>query len=138
MSNPKFDTQFLNERVKGIFPGLLGIKITYVEEGKLIADMPIKREIFASKDFLHAGSIVSFADTIAGDATMVHLPEGGKSFTTQEFKSNFIKAVREDKMQAECTPEHFGRITQVWHVTVIDQQTGEKITIFSCTQLTIY
>ena len=60
------DLAYLNKLSEGNFPGLLGIKITEVEEGLMKAEMPINKEYFAPNGFLHAGSIVSFADTVAG------------------------------------------------------------------------
>lgn len=138
MYKRKFDIHYFNEISKGHFPGLLGIEITHIEEGKMMAEMPIKKEFFAPNGFLHAGSIATFADTVAGYATMAHLPEKGKSFTTLEFKSNFIGASREGKLICECTGEHLGRTTQVWRVIVRDFQSQKKVALFSCTQLVLY
>jgi len=81
---------------------------------------------------------VSFADTVAGYAAIAHLPEGGKSFTTLELKSNFTKAIRKGKLNCECIAEHLGRTTQVWRVIVNDMESKKKIAVFSCTQLILY
>ena len=102
------------------------------------AEMAVKKEYFAPNGYLHAGSIVTFADTIAGYACFSHLPENGKSFTTLELKSNFIRAIKEGKLEGECTPEHLGRTTQVWRVIVRDMATQKKVALFSCTQLILY
>jgi len=109
-----------------------------LEEGKMNAEMPIRKEFFAPNGFLHAGSIVSFADTIAGYASIAHLPENGKSFTTLELKSNFVKGIKEGKMIGECIAEHLGRTTHVWRVVVRDANSQKKIAVFSCTQLILY
>lgn len=138
MYNTARDAQYFNDLSKGHFPELLGIKIIHLEEGKMIAEMAVKKEYFAPNGFLHAGSIVTFADTIAGYSSMAHLPENGKSFTTLELKSNFVRAVREGKLQCECTAEHLGRTTQVWRVIVRDMKSQKKVALFSCTQLVLY
>jgi uncharacterized protein (TIGR00369 family) len=104
----------------------------------MYGEMPIKKALFAPNGFIHAGSIVTFADTLAGYATIAHLPEKGKSFTTLELKSNFIGAAKEGKLIAECIAKHTGRSTHVWHVTVSDRKTGKKVALFSCTQLILY
>jgi len=129
MYNKTLNVEYFNNLSKGHFPELLGIKITHVEEGKM-------NEFFAPNSFLHAGSIVTFADTIAGYSSIAHLPENGKSFTTLELKSNFIKAIREGKLT--CESEHLGRTTQVWRVIVRNMKSEKKIAIFSCTQLILY
>jgi len=138
MYNKTLDPAYFNKLSEGHFPGLLGIEVTEVEEGRMKAEMTIKKEFFAPNGFLHAGSIVTFADSIAGYATFAHLPEKGKSFTTLEFKSNFVRAIREGKLKCECTAEHLGRTTQLWRVIVTDLNSQKKVALFSCTQLILY
>lgn len=117
---------------------MMGIVVTQVEQGNMRAKMEVKKEFFAPNGFLHAGSIVTFADTIAGYSTTAHMPENGKSFTTLELKSNFLKAAREGFIECESTAEHLGRTTQVWRVEVRHVETQKKIAVFSCTQLILY
>jgi len=138
MFNKKRDVDYFNNLSKGHFPELLGVQVTHVEEGKMQAEMSVKKEFFAPNGFLHAGSIITFADTIAGYSSIAHLPEKGKSFTTLELKSNFIKAIREGALKCECIAEHLGRTTHVWRVIVRNQETDKKIALFSCTQLILY
>lgn len=66
MYNKALQADYFNNLSKGYFPEMLGIKITKVEEGKMIAEMQVKKEYFAPNGFLHVGSIVTFADTVAG------------------------------------------------------------------------
>jgi len=138
MFNHKMTPQFFNDLSKGHFPELLGIKITKVEEGNLTASMSIEKKFYAPNGFLHGGSLVSFADTVAGYASISHLPENGKSFTTLELKTNFLKAKREGTLTCECIAEHLGRTTQVWRVNISDQDSDKKIAVFSCTQMILY
>jgi len=138
MYNNKLDAKYFNNLSRGHFPELLGIEITQVEEGKMNAEMSVKKEFFAPNGFLHAGSIITFADTIAGYSSIAHLPEKGKSFTTLELKSNFIKAIRAGKMKCECIAEHLGRTTHVWRGIVSNMESEKKIALFSCTQLILY
>lgn len=138
MHNNKLDAKYFNNLGKGHFPELLGIEITNVEDGKMNAEMLVKKEFFAPNGFLHAGSIITFADTIAGYSSIAHLPENGKSFTTLELKCNFIKAIREGKMKCACVAEHLGRTTHVWRVIVSNMESEKKIALFSCTQLILY
>ena len=138
MYNEKQNVEYFNNISKDHFPEMLGIVITHLEEGKMNAKMSVRKEFFAPNDFLHAGSIVTFADTVAGYSTIAHLPEKGKSFTTLEVKSNFIKAIKKGTLYCECTAEHIGRTTQVWRVVVSDMESKKKIAVFSCTQLILY
>ena len=115
-----------------------GIKVVELKEGSLNGEMKVEKEFFAPNWFLHAGSIVTFADTLAGYATVAHLPEKAFSFTTLELKSNFIGAIREGKLLGECLPVHLGRTTQVWSVTIKNAATKKNIALFTCTQLVLY
>jgi len=138
MYNTKFDPEYFNNLSKGYFPGLLGIKVIHVEEGKMTGEMSVKKELFAPNGFLHAGSIVTFADSIAGYSCISHLPVKGKSFTTLELKSNFTRAIREGTLKCECIAEHLGRTTQVWRVNVSALESGKQLALFTCTQLILY
>ncbi len=138
MFHKSMTPDFFNKFSEGTFPGLVGVRITRVEEGCLTAEMPIKAALFAPNEFLHAGSIITFADTVAGYSVIAHLPEKAKSFTTIELKSNFMGAAREGVLECESSIEHIGRTTHVWRVEVRHQASQKKIAIFSCTQLILY
>ncbi|MEZ4887392.1 MAG: PaaI family thioesterase [Chitinophagales bacterium] len=138
MFNNNLSPTHFNEKGQGTFPGLLGITIVHMEEGKTIGEMPVKKELFAPNGFLHAGSVVTFADTIAGYSTVSHLPEKAKSFTTIELKSNFMGTAREGILECESFAEHLGQTTHVWRVVVKHKESQKQIAIFSCTQLILY
>ncbi|MEM7657657.1 MAG: PaaI family thioesterase [Bacteroidota bacterium] len=131
-------TERFNQISQGKFPGFLGIKVLTVEKDHLVAEMPIRPEFLAPNGFLHAGSLVSLADTLAGYASVANLPEGATSFTTIELKSNFFRTLTEGVVIAETRAEHLGRTTHVWQVEVKDQATGKKLALFSCTQMMLY
>ncbi|MFC5459992.1 PaaI family thioesterase [Massilia niabensis] len=134
----KHTLESLNQRGTGTFPGYLGIEITEVGEGRLAARLPIKPHLLAPNGYLHAGSIVSLADTAAGYACIVHLPEGATNFTTIELKSNHVGTAREGAIACVATAAHIGRTTQVWDVTVTNEANGKTIALFRCTQMILY
>lgn len=138
MYNKKLNVEYFNDISKDHFPEMLGIVITHLEERKMNAKMSVRKDFFAPNNFLHAGSIVTFADTVAGYSTIAHLPEKGKSFTTLELKIQLMKAIRKGTLYCECTAEHMGKTTQIWRVIVSDMESKKKIAVFSCTQLILY
>lgn len=138
MLNKELTPNTFNTLSEGFFPGELGIVVLDISEGKMKAEMPIKGKLFAPNGYLHAGSIVTLADSIAGYSTIAHLPENGKSFTTLELKSNFIGSVKEGVIECNSIAEHMGKTTQVWRVEVVHQASRKKLAIFSCTQLILY
>jgi len=87
---------------------------------------------------LHAGSIVTLADTTCGYGCYANLPEGATGFTTIELKSNHLGTAREGTIVSRATPVHLGKTTQVWDAVVTHKETSRTIALFRCTQLVLY
>jgi 1,4-dihydroxy-2-naphthoyl-CoA hydrolase len=119
-------------------PGFLGIEITRVDGGEVAARLEIKPHHLAPNGFLHAGSVVTLADTAAGYACVANLPEGANSFTTIELKSNHLGTARDGAISCVAKPAHLGRTTQVWDVLVVNEANGKTIAMFRCTQMILY
>jgi len=108
-----------------------------IEEGRMSMEMTVAPWMMAPNGYLHAASQVMLADTCAGYATLAHLPEGAKGFTTLELKSNFLGTAREGVLTVEAVAEHMGRTTQVWSATVVDAS-GRKLSLFRCSQIILW
>jgi 1,4-dihydroxy-2-naphthoyl-CoA hydrolase len=128
----------INQLAAPFLPGYLGVEFIRIDGTELVAQLPVKSELLAPNGFLHAGSVISLADTVAGVSCMINLPEGASSFTTIELKSNHFGTAREGVIEAIGKPVHMGRTTQVWDVTVTDQGNGKTIALFRCTQMILY
>lgn len=122
----------------GYFPGFVGVEVLKVEKEYAVARMEIKDFHFAPNGYLHAGSIVTLADTIAGYACLCNLPDKGISFTTIELKTNFLGSIKSGAVRAEANLQHTGKTTQVWDVTVTNEANEKKLALFRCTQLILY
>ncbi|PTT77893.1 thioesterase [Pelomonas sp. HMWF004] len=119
-------------------PGLLGIHIIRVEGREVQAELPVRPELMAPNGFLHAGSLVTLADTCAGYGCVANLPEGAVGFTTVELKSNHLGTAREGVVACVATAVHLGRTTQVWDAVVTHKDTGKTMALFRCTQMVLY
>ena len=128
----------LNERGAGTLPGLIGIEIVEVEEGRLVSRLELREELMAPNGYLHAATVVALADTSCGYGTYVSLPEGAESFTTIELKSNFLGTRLAGAIECEAKLVHGGRATQVWDATVTDADGGKTVALFRCTQMILY
>src|SRR5262245_59184826 len=87
---PTLSAEALNQRGKEFFPQFLGIVINDVGDRTLRAELPLEKWHLAPNGYLHAGAVVTLADTACGYACIANLPEGATSFTTIELKSNFM------------------------------------------------
>lgn len=115
-------------------PGRFGLVVTAVEEGRLCGEFEVRPWMLAPNGFLHAASVILLADSCAGYATIAHLPEGARNFTTIELKSNFLGTARDGRLHCEALAEHLGRTTQVWSATVRGPD-DRKVGLFRCTQM---
>ncbi len=111
---------------------------TQSERDALCAELELKDFHMAPNGFLHAGSIVTLADTTCGYGCFANLPEGATGFTTIELKSNHLGTAREGTIVSRATPVHLGKTTQVWDAVVTHKETGRTIALFRCTQLVLY
>lgn len=128
----------LNARSPGRLPGLVGMEVLAVDEGRLEARLSVRPELMATNGFLHAATVVALADTACGYGTLAHLPDGATGFTTIELKSNFLGSTREGGIRCVATARHMGRNTQVWDAEVTDESTGKTLALFRCTEMILY
>lgn len=127
-----------NSRSTDTLPGLLGIRVTQVGADGVQSELSITPAHMAPNGFLHAGAVVTLADTTAGYGCMAKLPSGATGFTTLELKSNHLGTARAGTLTCIATPVHLGRTTQVWDATVSHRDTGKTIALFRCTQMLLY
>ncbi|HVY04822.1 MAG TPA: PaaI family thioesterase [Burkholderiales bacterium] len=119
-------------------PGHLGIVFTQIDKGAVHAYLPITKKLMAPNGFLHAGAVVTLADTCCGYGCVANFPEGATGFTTIELKSNHLGTARDGTIECVATPVHMGRTTQVWDAKVTSRETEKTIALFRCTQMLIY
>lgn len=119
-------------------PGYLGIVITQVDKGEVRAELAVRKALMAPNGFLHAGTIVTLADTCAGYGCVANLPQGAAGFTTIELKSNHLGTTRDGTIECKATAVHLGRTTQVWDAIVTHKDSGKTLALFRCTQMVLY
>ena len=134
----RMDAQFFNELGRGHLPDHVGLVITRVDDGVVEAQLDVSQRVMAPNGFLHAGTVVTLADTLTGYGCFAHLPEGAPGFTTIELKANFLGTAREGTLFAEARAVHLGRTTQMWDATVwADASRAKCLALFRCTQLVL-
>ena len=127
-----------NARGSENLPGLLGIVFEKVESAEVIAKVTVRKALMAPNGYLHAGTVVTLADTCCGYGTVMSLPEGASGFTTIELKSNFFGSAREGTIVCVARPLHQGRTTQVWDAAVAPEGASKPIAQFRCTQMVLW
>jgi 1,4-dihydroxy-2-naphthoyl-CoA hydrolase len=117
------------------FPGLLGIDFEEAGDGYVRAHLGLEDKHMAPNGYLHAGTVVGFADSTCGYGCILNLPEGAIGFATIELKTNFLRSAQPGAtIDCEATLAHGGRTTQLWDATVSDPE-GRTMALFRATQL---
>jgi uncharacterized protein (TIGR00369 family) len=121
--------------MEGRLPGLFGLELLVIEHGLAEMRMDVRPDFLAPNDYLHAGAVVTLADSACGLGCRASLPDGAAGFTTVELKSNFLRSARAgDGLRCRATLLHGGRTTQVWDALVVRESDGKDLALFRCTQ----
>ena len=129
------DPRQLTERWKGTLGELLGIEFVEASKDRVVARLTIRDDLRTVGGALHGGTLMAFADTIGAVATVLNLPAGAGT-TTLESKTNFFAAGRSGAVQAESTPLHRGKRTQVWQTRLTDEA-GRMLSLTTQTQMVL-
>ena len=134
----KLTPEAINQQGTNNLPGLLGMTVLELEPKHAKLSLEVRPDLLAINGFLHAGTVVSLADTAAGYGCMATLPEGAEAFTTIELKCNMMGTAREGTVSCVATCLHAGRTTQVWESVVTNDTTGKLVAKFTCTEMILY
>jgi 1,4-dihydroxy-2-naphthoyl-CoA hydrolase len=139
-------TEFITMRTPETFnavgarklPGHLGITITEVSASRVCGELAVVESVMAPNGYLHAGTVVTLADTLSGYGCVANLPADATGFTTIELKTNHLGTVRDGTIVGVATPVHRGKTTQVWDALVTHKESGRTLAVFRCTQMILY
>ena len=130
--------QALRNASQATLPGHMGLELIEIGEGTARMRCEVQPHHLAPNGYLHAGAVITLADTAAGFGCVGNFPDGASGFTTIELKTNFTGTLLEGVMLAEAKMIHGGRSTQVWDVEVSDQESGRRLAYFRATQMILY
>ncbi len=119
-----------------LFPGLMGVHILEVTPERVLAELSVRPDICTSGGSMHGGAYMAFADTLGAVGTLVNLP-AGKSTTTTDSSTKFIAGARVgSKVLGESVALHRGRTTMVWQTSITNAQ-GKLCALVTQTQLVL-
>ncbi len=124
-----------NERIRGRFPGLVGLQFVSLSPDRVLASLEVREELKQPWGILHGGAIATLLDTAAGAGAMANVARGQTSVTV-EIKVNYIGSVRAGRVTVEAVPLHRGRSTMVWESRVRDAE-GRIVAAGLSTHMTI-
>ncbi|GAB3654040.1 PaaI family thioesterase [Ramlibacter alkalitolerans] len=119
-----------------LFPGLMGVQLTELTPERVVATMRVRPELCTAGGILHGGAHMAFADTLGAVGTVLNLPHG-KRTTTTDSSTKFIGGAAVDTtVTGESVALHRGRTTMVWQTTIRNEQ-GKLCSVVTQTQLVL-
>ena len=119
------------------FSSSLGLNMIQSEKAGVVAELVVNEDLCTTGRIMHGGAVMAVADTLGAIGAFLNLPEGHKTTTTIESKTNFLRsAPRDSKVVAECLPLHVGRRMSVWQTTLRNEE-GKSIAVVTQTQMVL-
>ena len=119
------------------FSSSLGLNMIQSEKDGVVAELVVNEALCTTGRIMHGGAIMAVADTLGAIGAFLNLPEGHKTTTTIESKTNFLRsAPRDSKVVAECLPLHVGRRMSGWQTTLRNEE-GKSIAVVTQTQMVL-
>ena len=110
--SPEALAQWVGNHFEDTLMGLLGMQVIEVSKTRAVIDLPIHAGLTTPSGHIHAGSMVSLADTSAPFAAMAVLQ---RAVTLEEMpvavniSSQIVSNVQEGTLRSESTVVHPGR-----------------------------
>lgn len=139
--SPALFTARAQERIRGTFIELLGIRLLDISDDRAVAEMPFSPDVQQLTGVFHAGALISLADTTATFACLYWTngtlggPQEPFPFTIQ-LSTNVIHNTGSGTIRAEAAAIHRGRTTLVVE-TRVTTTTGRLLIIVTTTHLRI-
>lgn len=124
----------LKKRIEPLFPGLMGVDLVEVTPERVVGKMLVRPDLATSGNTLHGGAYMAFADTLGAIGTVVNLPPGARTTTTDSSTKFMAPAAVGTTVTGESTALHRGRTTMVWQ-TLIHNEAGKLCAVVTQTQL---
>ena len=126
----------IQQMLDPVFPGLMGVRLVTVEPERVVAELRVRPDLCTVGGILHGGASMAFADTLGAVGTVVNLPQG-KRTTTTDSSTKFIGGARvETTVTGECVALHRGRTTMVWQTSIRSAE-GKLCAVVTQTQLVL-
>ena len=130
------DLASLQKYLAPYFPGLMDIRLTVVEPERVVAEMTVRKNLCTPGDILHGGAYMAFADTLGAVGTVINLPSGKRTTTTDSSTKFMAGAKLNSVITGTSIALHRGRTTMVWQ-TSITNEAGKLCAVVTQTQLVL-
>lgn len=114
----------------------LGIEITSIEKGLVVATMPVDERTRQPFGLLHGGASVALAETAASAGAIELIDQETEAAVGLEINANHIKGKRDGVVTATAAILHHGKSTMIWEINIRDEQ-DQLVCVSRCTMAVI-
>ncbi len=130
------DLAAVQKRIDPLFPGLMGVSLISLEPERVVGELLVRPDLCTAGAIMHGGAYMAFADTLGAVGTLINLP-AGKMTTTTDSSTKFIAGAKlGSTVRGESVALHRGRSTMVWQ-TLITNADGRLCAVVTQTQLVL-
>ncbi len=122
----------MNMNLNNTLLGSLGIEVTELQKGKVVATMPVDDRTRQPFGLLHGGASVALAETVASVGAFELVDKENEVVVGLEINANHIRAKREGVVTAVGTVLHQGKTTMVWDIKITDED-DNLVSVSRCT-----
>ena len=130
------DPDTMQKLIEPIFPGLMGVKFEELSPERVLATLEVRPDLCTAGGILHGGAYMAFADTLGAVGTVINLPAGKKTTTTDSSTKFIAGAKVGTTVTGESLALHRGRTTQVWQTSIRNAE-GKLCAVVTQTQLVL-
>jgi len=122
--------------MKDTLMAALGIEITKLEKGKVVATMPVDERTRQPYGILHGGASVALAETVASIGAYELCDQETEVVVGLEINANHVRPKADGVVTAVGTVLHQGRTTMVWDIKITDER-DKLICVSRCTMAVV-
>lgn len=128
------DVATIQKLLEPLLPGLMGVRLLEMSAERVLAEMEVRPELCTTGGVLHGGAYMTFADTLGAVGTVLNLPPGTSTTTTDSNTKFMAGAKVGTKVRGESVALHRGRTTMVWQTSITNAE-GRLCALVTQTQL---
>ena len=119
------------------FAKLIGFEVVKAGKDRIVARATVRDDLCTAGGIAHGGFLMTLADCAGALGAFLNLPDGAKTTTTPESKTNLIAAAPAGSvLTATATPVSIGRRLQVWQ-TRIEREDGKLVALTTQSQMNL-